>query len=420
MREGNMDIMFEEINKLPLEKAKSFSFGKFCYVFLSKDPIFIDKFLPFIETSLTEESFQEKVMRTYIKGCMIEKESIQRELESKRGQPNAIMFYKPQLDLIDKRLTVKTIQQLTSYLNNYFNENPGLLEILNNSYKNIHGENGALYIKENYVYYHIGNILYFKYKTTRRRIELLDLKFSKLVESEYKNIGIEIRKEDLQFSKYGLIRLNEKIQIHNNKDSQTIRDERIGKYFWINIPRNLLTSIEELLGKGMLSEIAFRIDYISDYVPIMEDMEFGAPLRLRISSLPKLSKFYSSDNYEDNLWVHHDSEKFSLTFEELMEDFEVAGNDIVTQVIHLEYKSKGDEFFITHLDHEFIIYTFDSYNERLRNSSIKGYKKVKTFKIDNSEIPFNIKVGGDIFLLQVLNSYFKNDDLIHEYFDKIQ
>lgn len=64
-----------------------------------------------------------------------------------------------------------------------------------------------------------------------------------------------------------------------------------------------------------------------------------------------------------------------MTFEELMEDFEVAGDDVVTQVIHLEYSSKGDDFFITHLDHEFIVYTLDSYQERLSNANIKGHRK---------------------------------------------
>jgi hypothetical protein len=203
------------------------------------------------------------------------------------------------------------------------------------------------------------------------------------------------------------------------QDSQTIRDERIGKYFWISVPRRLLASIEELIDKRMLSEIAFRIDDVSDYLPIMEDMEFGAPLRLEISSLPKLSKFYSTNKYENNLWIHHDAKKRSLTFEELMADFEVAGDDIVTQVIHLEYSLKCDGYFITHLDHEFIVYTLQNYHERLSNANIKGHRKIKTFKIDNSTIPFNITIGGNLFLLQVLDSYFKNDDLIQEYFEKI-
>lgn len=414
-----MKNIFEEINGLPSEKVELFSFGKFCYAFLDKDPIFIEKLLPLIKTSLANENFQAAVMCAYTEDCMSEKAAILKEFEAKRTHPNAAMFYTPQLNLVDKRLAINNIQQLMGCLKNDLNEYPGILEILNNAYKNIHGEDGSLYIKENYVNYCIARILYSKYQSIRGRIEILNLKYSKVVESEYEKIGINIRKEDTQFSKYSLVSLNENIQVFNDKDSQTIRDERIGQHFWIDVPRRLLTSIEELIRKGMLSEIAFRIDYVSDYVPAMEDMEFGAPLRLKISSLPKLSKFYSTDKYENNLWIHHDAEKLSLTFEELVEDFEVAGDDIVTQVIHLEYSSKNDDFFITHLDHEFIVYTLDSYHERLSNANIKGHRKIKTFKIDNSAIPFNINIGGDLFLLQVLDSYFKNDDLIREYFEKI-
>lgn len=87
----------------------------------------------------------------------------------------------------------------------------------------------------------------------------------------------------------------------------------------------------------MITEIAFRVDYVSDYVPSMEEKEFGSPMKLNILSLPELSKFYSTDNYNNNLWIQHDQIKQSLTFEELMEDFEVADDNVVTQVIHLEY-----------------------------------------------------------------------------------
>lgn len=414
-----MENIFEEINGLSSEKIALFNLGKFCYAFLDKDPIFVKKLLPLIEASLAKESFQADLMRAYTEGCMNEKAAILKEFEARHDHPNAAMFYAPQLDLVDKRLAVKTIQQLIDGLKNYLDEYPAAMEILNNSYRHIHDEDGSAYIKENYVNYRIGCILYSKHQSIKGRIEMLDPKYSKVVESEYEKIGIDIRKEDAQFSKYSLVSLNENIQIFNDKDSQTIRDERIGLHFWINVPRKLLTSIEELIEKGMLSEIAFRIDYVSEYVPAMEEMEFGAPLRLKISSLPKLSKFYSTDKYENNLWVQHDAEKLSLTFEELMEDFEVVSENIVTQVIHLEYSSKGDDFFITHLDHELIAYALDDYQERLSNANIKGCRKIKTFKIDNSMIPFNINIGEDLFLLQVLDSYFKNYELIREYFEKI-
>lgn len=411
-----MENIFKEINDFSSEKLEHFSLGRFCYVFLSKHPIFIDKLIPHIEISLKSRNFQTEVMRTYTDDHIKEKVAIQQEFEAKRYHPNAALFYMPQLELVEKKLDVKTIPQLIDYLENNLNEYPGTLEILNNFYKSIHGKDGFDYIKDNYINYYIGDILYSKYLSIKGRADMLDLKYSKVVKTEYEKIGIDICQEDVQFSKYSLISMNKNIEIFNNKDSQTIRDDRIGKHFWIDIPRKLLTSIEELIKNKMLLDVSFRIDYVSDYLPAMEEKEFGTPLRLKISSLPELSKFYSTDKYENNLWVRHDVEKQSLTFEEMMADFEVIGEDIVTQVIHLEYKAQGEHFFITHLDHEFIIYTLDNYQERLSDANIKGHRKVKTFKIDNSMIPFNIKINGELFLVQVLDSYFKNYDLIHEYF----
>jgi hypothetical protein len=250
-------------------------------------------------------------------------------------------------------------------------------------------------------------------------MEVLDLKYSSVVINEYSKIGIDIKDEDLQFSKYSLLKLNSNITIYNDKDSQTIQDSRIDKYFWIAVPRKMLSTIEDLIENGFISDISFRVDYVSDFLPAMEEMEVGSPLKLKVSSLPELSKFYSVENYGNNLWVRHDKAKSSLTFEELVEDFEIAGNDIVTQVVHLEYSKNNDEFLITHLDHEFILYSLDAYERRLSNPGERGYRKVKTFKIDNSSIPFNFKKGSEYFLLQVLDAYFKNTDLIFEYFEKI-
>lgn len=411
-----MENIFKEISELPLVDT---NFGKFCYAFVKKDSIFISKLSPLLKIELTNENLQIKVMSAYTDGYIKCKAAILREFEDRRSQPNADLFYKPQLELIENQLKIKTYKQLISYLEQDLIENPGTLVILNNYYKYINGEDGSTYIKENYVDYKIGNILYSKYQSIKERIEMLNLKYSGVVKHEYEKISIDINKEDVQFSKYSLISLNDNIEIFNDKDSQTIRDNRIGKHFWIKVPRKLLTSIEELIIKKYLSEISFRIDYVSDYLPAMEEIEFGSPLQLKLSSLPKLSKFYSTNQYENNLWVRHDTEKRSLTFEELMADFEVVDDDIVTQVIHLEYKVQGVESFITHLDHEFIIYTLDSYQERLNDANIKGHKKIKTFKIDNAMIPFDIKINNELFLAQVLDSYFKNKDLIQEYFEKI-
>lgn len=151
----------------------------------------------------------------------------------------------------------------------------------------------------------------------------------------------------------------------------------------------------------------------------MEEMEHGSTLKIDVSDLPEVSKFYTIDNYEDSLWVRHDIEKQSLTFEEMLDDFEIVNQDVVTQVIHLEYKYLEDEYLITHIDHEFIVYTLDEYSERLSNPVKKGYKKIKSFKVDNARIPFMFKKDDEYFLYKVLDSYLVNKVLISEYFSKI-
>jgi hypothetical protein len=410
---------FEEINKLTLEKSGSCMLERFCLAFLEKDPIITQKIIPHIEKSVGCQVFYSKVMRIYTENNENEKKRILREIEERSSNPSTIAFYAPQLDLVDKKLTIRTYQDLLEHIENNINEFPGTLEILNNSFRYIHGNDDHEYIRSNYANYYIGSILYSKYEALRRRMEVLDLKYSSVVINEYSKIGIDIKDEDLQFLKYNLLKLNSNITINNDKDSQTIKDSRIDKYFWIGVPRRLLSTIEDLISNKFISDMSFRIDYVSDTIPIMEEMEFGSPMKLRVSTLPELSKFYSSECYDDSLWIRHDTAKSSLTFEELVEDFEVFGDNIVTQVVHLEYALSDDEYFITHLDHEFILYTLESYDKRLSNPGSKGYRKVKTFKIDNARIPFYFKKGSEYFLFQVLDAYLNKTSLISEYFKKI-
>ena len=58
------------------------------------------------------------------------------------------------------------------------------------------------------------------------------------------------------------------------------------------------------------------------------------------------------------------------------------GNLLSTQMIHLQHVGNT----ITHLDHEYIFYDLENYDERIYNVGVKGEgrKRVKTFKIDRS------------------------------------
>ena len=61
---------------------------------------------------------------------------------------------------------------------------------------------------------------------------------------------------------------------------------------------------------------------------------------------------------------------------------------MVTQLVHLEYYSEANNYFIRHIDHEYIVYSLNEYEERLKNNKTKGRGKVKTFKVNKSKIPF--------------------------------
>ena len=139
--------------------------------------------------------------------------------------------------------------------------------------------------------------------------------------------------------------------------------------------------------------------------------------------MPAITRLYCEDFYDDCLWVKVEGN--DITFEELCEDFHEDGNNVVTQMIHLQHKGNK----ISHLDHEYIFYDLESYVARKSNPKIKGEarKRVKTFKIDNSTIPMdylckmykdNIEISVPLIYF-VLNNYFEHKDLLEEYFQKI-
>ena len=145
-----------------------------------------------------------------------------------------------------------------------------------------------------------------------------------------------------------------------------------------------------------------------------------------------MTKLYSK-NFQDCLWVTIDNN--NITFEELCDDFDVYKDMITTQVIHLQYIQTDNNTIITHLDHEYIFYNENEYQERLKKPYKKGNAahRIKSFKIDKSCIPFttpcvvqckdndsdNILSVEVPFIYFILDSYFKHKDLLSEYFQNI-
>ncbi|MEZ8230265.1 hypothetical protein AB6C58_15985 [Vibrio splendidus] len=414
-----MDALFKKLDSLDLTKSELCMSGRLTSAFLERSPFITDELLPSIKKSCDSDAFRSKVMKLYTRKYESKKKSYSNKVQDLGESEGAIRFYKPMIDRVEEKLQITTFNDLLNSIEKEYSEFSGISEAYNNEYKFIHGKEDPIYIADNYHLLVLCELTYDNFKSIKSRSEMLNMQYSSHLYDEYKNIDIDLNETDNQFSKYKLLSLNDNIEIHNVKDSRTIRDRRIDKYFWIPLPKKLLSSIESLMDKNLLSDISFRIDYISECIPMMEEKEYGSILRIDVSDLPEVSKFYTIDNYDNNLWVRHDIEKQSLTFEEMMEDFEVVNQDVVTQVIHLEYFVLGGKYFIKHLDHEFILYTLDEYSERLSNPDKKGYKKIKSFKIDNAKIPFGFKKDEEYFLYQVLDAYLENKELISEYFSKI-
>lgn len=237
--------------------------------------------------------------------------------------------------------------------------------------------------------------------------------------SIYQEKGINILLEDSEFRKYKINSVSENIKIICNQANRYLVDERLDINFCINIPRFLLETLSNFYDHGLIHNLSFRIDGLRKSFLIFDSFDHGAKLNNDIETLPSLSRLFDLDNYENALWIKHDKVKKHLTFEETSKNFELLNDDVVTQLVHLEYFIENDIYFISHVDHEYIIYSLDEYAERLTNSNIKGYKKVKTFKVDNSRIPFFEKYKNEYFLFIVLSSYFNHTDLLKEYFEKI-
>ena len=171
---------------------------------------------------------------------------------------------------------------------------------------------------------------------------------------------------------------------------------------------------------GIIKQISFKPTLSEPYTGkistdmALEDVEFGRLFDIELNDLIP-TKLVSLDS--DSLWINPVGQE--ITFEELKYDFDTFDDYIMTQAVHLKFFKKNNDFYIEHIDHEIIFYTYDEYDNRTYNIKAKGkvLKRQKTFKIDNSKIPF-FTHGKPEFLIQILYTYFSRKELLDEYFSQ--
>lgn len=416
--------MYEIFNQLDIkvdERCMGFcSFSRFAHAFYGSPDIVEGELIPELVRLSSQSAFKLDVYDLFKDAALGEQRKNEEELAQSPSDAIAKLRYSVSGESLLPKLAVSNFEEVLAFYDAELVRYPDTVMVYDIAYRHVNGVSNIEFVEKTYPWYCVGEFLYSRRKFGAKRREFLEQAVSKQVAEEYAAIGIDLAASDSQFSKYRILSLASDHEIRNDKDSQTIVDKRIQKNFSVNVPRRLLFALEDLRGNGCYTKIAFNVSAVTAGVMMLEEMERGAKLKIDVAEMPDISKFYSVDNYEDNLWVVHDKAKNSLTFEELRSDFEGVEDKVVTQVVHLEYKIENGKTLITHLDHEFIVYTFDEYIARQADSSIKGSAgKIKSFKIDEAEIPFDFKHEGDWFLLIVLDAYFLNHALIQEVFEDL-
>lgn len=282
------------------------------------------------------------------------------------------------------------------------------------------GEGVESFIARYYVVYRILLLFYTEYERSMQFISRVQTDHSESLENLYSGIGVSLKQDDKQFGKYGLLTFDSNMWFDYDHLARGVVDGRLNKFFSVPMTENLAGAIHQLYSDGKIGALAFRVMSITDGSPSMEEKAYGSVLSFELSGLSTISEFYSAGNFGDKLVVIHDPQAKSLIFEELNDEFELVGDTVVTQLVHLEYDCVDGEYVITHIDHEHILYTLDQYDQRVSKSdtSIRG-DKIKSFKIDKASIPVDFKFGGDYFLAIVLDAFFIHKKLIAEYFEGV-
>lgn len=241
-------------------------------------------------------------------------------------------------------------------------------------------------------------------------------------------------------SNYNLIPLDDTVELLNLNPAR-IYDKVRNKTIYVEIGERFASILSELMQEGAAKKVAVKGKgkqiydgkYTKEY--LVEALEMGNVFSFsKLLLLPDITKMYSAE-YDNQLWISKNNNE--LTFEELCQDITVQAEGIRTQMIHLMFVNRNNQFFINHIDHEFIYYTLEEYEKRQHDSKMKtkgsARKRIKTFKIDEASIPMDYpcimyqlsekeneyKEVSVPFLYFVINTYFCHKDLIEEYFSKI-
>ena len=313
---------------------------------------------------------------------------------------------------IDKVKQAKNLQELLDALN-HLNQN---YSIILEELKNEPVERQLRYL-ELYLEYE-------EHKKMQRKGEL----FSDRI-PELDKLYASVFKKKSVYNKYGLLPVD-KSRMLKVMNPPRIYDSALDKTIFLSLScsQSLVEILNSLYEQGLIGEMSFKgssniFDGTCEDQRLSEDVERGKLYSFDFNHFVDVTKLYS-ETYNDQLWIIKDGN--NLYFEELDEDFDEYEDSVVTRMLHAEIE---DDFYICHMDFEYIFYSLEEFEKRKQEPNTKGtYKKrCKLFKIDKCQIPFDYKVEmltrnnskiQDPLFYFILNLYFKHTNLLNEYFSR--
>lgn len=203
------------------------------------------------------------------------------------------------------------------------------------TYDSLNGETNIFNCTaDDYVSYSIIKLLYEYYNHSLKRFSVPE---NNKLEKFYLNFKIDIVKNDCQYNKFQLLTIDENFDISNGNITK-VYDNRVNTHILINeVSCDLLQYFKKLRMNGFIKYLALRPEYNvvgSDFIDLsiaLEELEQGEIFSLQNLGKPLVSKLYTKEY--DNLWIVIDQS--NITFEEVLQDFKIFDEFIVTQVVHL-------------------------------------------------------------------------------------
>ncbi|WP_149087102.1 hypothetical protein [Pseudomonas prosekii] len=395
--------------------------------FLDDDPTLFEHAIPWLLEALQEVTFIRSILRFERNRLEIELEQLCSDLIL---DSRAIESKKRDLE----NLCVEALHKQALHIFDDYNSTlPAAKDF------------SARQCKENFALTRLLHIVYEIYRTDnseKRRYTRAPQKTTRLYQY-YKAAEVDLFETDAQYSKYNLRSVTEDTQLVIGIPNRILDSQHPVQLLIEHTPSYVLTLFERLRSESLIKDLALltcddvlietnkhifvELGFQVTPLPLtVENLQRQAPgevastvLRTRAATadskavLPSVWTFYKHGS-DDKSWCSITDS--SMTFEEIAYIPELLADCAVTRMIHLEYYMEGGRYFVSHIDHEFIFYTLEEFDLRAKDPYQKGNarKRLKTFKIDHSTIPFMLD-DGTLFVHTLIDACFDKPYLLMDF-----